>query len=418
MEKIRTRPFTPYNPIGEEEVMAAESVVKSGVLSDFIGAKYDSKFLGGKNVQEFEKRWADYHKIKYAVSFNSATSALISSIGALGILPGDEVIVIGYSMCISATAPLFYDAIPVFVDIEEDYYCMDPKRIEGKITKRTKAILPVDIFGQSSDMVEINKIAKKHNLKVLNDASHVPGARYLDGYAGTFGDIGVYSLNQHKIIHCGEGGIAVTNNEELALRLRLIRNHAEAVVSGMKTKVNLVNLIGGNYRLPEIEAAIAIEQLKKLPKLLEQRIELANYLTENLIKLDFLTVPKLRDKAQHVYYLYPIRFNEEIAGISRAKYIENINALGIPLHKLAGGYVKPIYTEPIFVKKDEFKNGYPYNLVSESERQDYNYNKVDCPVIEKFYHHEFIVTAYNYPPLTKTDMDDIIKAFEKAAIIK
>lgn len=416
MEKIRTKPFTLYNPIGEEEAKAAEAVVRSGMLSDFIGAKYDVKFFGGKNVQELEKRWAEYHQVKYAVSFNSATSALIASIGALGILPGDEILVIGYSMCISATAPLFYDAIPVFVDLEEDYYCMDPKKIEEKITKRTKAILPVDLFGQSSDMIEINKIAKKHNLKVLNDASHVPGSKYFDGFAGTFGNIGVYSLNQHKIIHCGEGGIAVTNDEELALRLQLIRNHAEAVIPGMERKVNLINMIGGNYRLPEMEAAIAIEQLKKLPKLLEQRIELANYLSEGLEKLDFITPPKVRDGSEHVYYLYPIKFNEEIAGLNRAKYIENINALGIPLHKLAGGYIKPLYKDPIFARQNEFKNGYPYSLVPEDERQ--NYSIVTNPVIEKFHQKEFIVTAYHQPPHTKADMDDIIKAFDKAATIK
>lgn len=416
MEKIRTKPFELYNPIGEEEAQAVQRVVKTGMLSDFIGATYDTKFFGGENVQRFEKMWAEYHHVKYAVSFNSATSALIASLGALKILPGDEVLVIGYSMCISATAPLFYDAIPVFVDLEEDYYCMNPKKIEAQITSRTKAILPVDLFGQSSDMIEINKIAKKHHLKVLNDASHVPGSKYLDGFAGTFGDIGVYSLNQHKIIHCGEGGVAVTNDEELALRLQLIRNHAEAVIPGMPKKVNLTNMIGGNYRLPEMEAAIAIEQLKKLPKLLAQRVELAEYLTEGLSKLDFLTPPKVREGCEHVYYLYPIKFDESIAGLNRAKYIENINALGIPLHKLAGGYIKPLYKDPIFARQNEFKNGYPYSLVPKNERQDYT--TVSNPIIEKFHEKEFIVTAYHQPPHTKKDMDDIIKAFDKAVIRK
>ena len=416
MEKIRTKPFKSYNPFGKEEVEAVNKVVKSGILSDFIGAIYDDKFFGGKYVQKFEKMWADYHQVKYAVSFNSATSALVASLGALEILPGDEILVVGYSMCISATAPLFYDAIPIFVDLEEDYYCMDPKKIKEKITSRTKAILPVDLFGQSSDMVEINKIAKKYNLKVLSDASHVPGSKYLDGYAGTFGDIGVYSLNQHKIIHCGEGGVAVTNDEELALRLQLIRNHAEAVIPGMHKKISLVNMLGGNYRMGEMEASIAIEQLKKLPKLLDQRISLANYLTDGFSKLEFITPPKVRETCNHVYYLYPIKFDEQIAGISRVKYIENINTLGIPLHKLAGGYIKPLYKEPIFAKQNEFKNGYPYNLVENKYR--INYTKVSNPVIEKFYEKEFIVTAYHQPPNTKEDMDDIIKAFTKAVNIK
>jgi len=416
MEKIRTRPFEAYNPIGEEEVKAVEEVVRSGILSDFIGALYDKKFYGGKKVQELEEKWAEYHKVKYAISFNSATSALIASLGALEILPGDEVLVIGYSMCISATAPLFYDAIPVFVDLEEDFYCMDPKKIEEKITTRTKAILPVDLFGQSSDMIEINKIAKKHNLKILSDASHVPGSRYLDGYAGTFGDIGVYSLNQHKIIHCGEGGIAVTDNEELALRLQLIRNHAEAVIPNMPKKVKLTNMLGGNFRMPEMEAAIAIEQLKKLPILLEQRIELADYLSKHLSKLDFLTTPKIRDGASHVYYIYPLKFDENIAGLNRTKYIKNMDALGMPLHKLAGGYIKPLYKDPIFARQNEFKDGFPYSLAPQSERQ--NYTKTSNPVIERFYEKEFIVTTYHQPPNTKRDMDDIIKIFDKASCIK
>lgn len=414
MEKIRTKPFPAYNPIGEEEAQAAAAVVRTGMMSDYVGRDCD-KFLGGKYVREFEARWAEYHHVKHAITFNTATSALIAGIGAFGIMPGDEVIVIAYSMCISATAPLFYDAIPVFADIEDDCYCIDPKSIEERITPRTKAILTVDLFGQSADMDKVNAIARKHNLKVLCDSSHVPGCEYNGGYAGTFGDVGVYSLNQHKIIHCGEGGVAVTNDDEMALRLQLIRNHAEAVVGGMKYK-NLANMAGGNYRLPETEAAIAIEQLKKLPKLIRQRVELADYLTEKLSKVEFLTTPKVRANSKHVYYLYPLKYNEEAAGIPRAKYIENVNISGIPLHRFAGGYIKPLYLEPIFAEREKFKNGFPYNLHSESERPAYR--RGICPVTERLYDKEMIVTAYNYPPNTKADMDDIVKAFTKAAIVK
>lgn len=414
MEKIRTKPFPLYNPIGEEERVAVSEVVKTGMLSDYIGRDCE-KFLGGKYVREFEKRWADYHKVKHAVSFNTATSAIIAAIGASGILPGDEVVVIAYSMCISATAPLFYDAIPVFADIESDYFCMDPKSLEEKITPRTRAILSVDLFGQSADMEKINGIAKKHNLKVICDSSHVPGCEYKGGFAGTFGDIGVYSLNQHKIIHCGEGGVAVTNDDDMALRLQLIRNHGEAVVGDMKYK-NLNNMLGGNFRMPEMEAAISIEQLKKLPTLVRQRRELAEYLTENLSKVEFLTPPQIRADSNHVYYLYPIKYHEDISGVSRERYVKNINELGIPLYRLAAGYIKPLYLEPIFAEREKFKGGYPYNLIPEDERP--NYSKGVCPVTERFYDKELIVTSYNYPPLTKKDMDDIIKVFVKAGTMK
>ena len=414
MEKVRTAPFPPYSPIGEEEARAAAAVVRSGMLSDYLGSHSD-KFGGGRNVRALEAAWADYHQVKHAVTFNSASSALVAAIGALGILPGDEVLVIGYSMCISATAPLFFDAVPVFVDLEDDFYCMDPDRIEAAITPRTRAILPVDLFGQSSDMLRINAIAAKHNLKVLCDASHVPGCRYLDGYAGTFSDIGVYSLNQHKIIHCGEGGIAVTNDDDLALRLKLLRNHGEAVVRDMGY-TNLTNMVGGNLRMTEVEAAIAIEQVKKLPRLVEQRVALADYLTEHLGKLDFLTPPQLRPDAAHVYYLYPIKYHEEATGLTRSKYVQNVRDCGIPLYRFAEGYVRPLYLEPVFAERDSFKNGFPYSLHAERERPSYAHGV--CPVTERFHEKELIVTAYNYPPLTFGDMDDIIKAFAKAALMK
>lgn len=400
--------FPQYNPIGSEEVKAASEVVKSGMLSDYIG-RLGTKFEGGTKVREFEKKWADYHHVKHAITFNSATSALIAGIGSLGIQPGDEVLVIGYSMCISATAPLFYDAIPIFVDIEDNYFCMDPVDVEAKITSKTKAILPVDLFGQSTDMLALRKIAKKHNLLILSDSSHVPGARYLDGYAGTFGDIGVYSLNQHKIIHCGEGGVAVTNDDELAMKLKLIRNHAEAVVGDLGN-FPLGNMLGGNYRLPEIESAIAIEQLKKLPSLIQKRIELANELTEQIGKIDFLQPPELRPTCEHVYYLYPILFDESKAGFSRETYLNKVRELGLDLYRFAGGYIKPLYQEPIFRKHENFKNGFPFNL----NKSFIDYRSVTLPITESLYNERMIVTSYNYPPLTKKDMKKICDIFAAA----
>lgn len=410
--KVRSRPFPPYNPIGSEEAVAAAEVVRSGMLSDYLGSHSD-RFLGGARVREFERRWADYHHVKHAVSFNSATSALIAGLGAFGLLPGDEVLVVGYSMCISATAPLFYDAVPVFVDIEPDHFCMDPADVRRKITPRTKAILPVDLFGQSADMQAIMEIASAHSLQVLCDSSHVPGCRYHGGYAGTFGDIGVFSFNQHKIIHCGEGGIAVTNDEELALRLRLIRNHGEAVVGEMGYPYR-TNMIGGNLRLPEVEAAIATEQLKKLPGLIQKRVDLANYLSEKLSKLDFLVPPQLRPESSHVYYLYPVKYRAEAAGQSRERYVRNINELGIPLYRFAAGYVQPLYLEPVFAEREKLRGGFPWSMLPERDRP--TYAKGICPITERMHERDLIVTAYTYPPLQRTDMDDIAKAFERAAV--
>lgn len=403
--------FPPYNPIGPEEAEAAARVVRTGMLSDFLGSA-DPKFYGGENVRRFEKMWSDYHGVGDSVTFNSATSALIAAVGAVGIMPGDEVLVIAYSMCISATAPLFYGGVPVFVDIEEDMFCMDPALIEARITDRTRAILTVDLFGQSSDMVAIRGIADKHGLKIICDAAHVPGCRYNGGYAGTFGDIGVYSFNQHKIVHCGEGAAAVTNDPDMAMRLRLIRNHGEAAVEGLGFS-DFRNIVGGNFRLPEIEAAIMIEQLKKMPDLLEKRIALADCLTEELSKLEFVMPPKVRDGSDHVYYLYPIRYHPSASGIDRAQFLKNLGELGVPVYKFMGGYIRPLYLDPPFSHKSDFRKGHPFDL---ADPASVDYRKGLCPVVERLHEQEMIVTAFTYPPLTRDDMKFIASAFEKAAM--
>lgn len=179
-----TQSFRHYNPISAEEVQAAKEVIESGVLSQFIGA-WHSDFLGGPKVKEFEAQCARYFGIKHAITVNSWTSGLIAAVGAIGIQPGDEVIVTPWTMCASATAILHWNAIPVFADIDPITFCLDPKSVEVNITPYTKAIMAVDIFGMSADMDALMDIAKRHGLKVISDTAQAPGARYKDRYAGT-----------------------------------------------------------------------------------------------------------------------------------------------------------------------------------------------------------------------------------------
>jgi dTDP-4-amino-4,6-dideoxygalactose transaminase len=174
--RAKNRPFPAYKPIGEEEKQAAIRVIESGALSKFIGS-YGEQFLGGVEIQSFEKEWCKKFGVKHAITMNSATSGLIAAMGAIGIEPGDEVIVTPYSMCISATAPLFYGAVPVFADVEPEYFCLDPKSVEKAITPRTKAIIVVDLFGGAHDVDAINAIAKKHGLKVIADSAGPPTSR-------------------------------------------------------------------------------------------------------------------------------------------------------------------------------------------------------------------------------------------------
>ena len=408
---IRTKPFGPSITTGQEEIDAGIKVLESGILSGFVGSPSD-EFFGGKYVQELERDWSEKFEVKYSISCNSATSALIMAMGAIEIGPGDEVIVSPYTMSATATAILFYNGIPIFSDIESDMFCLDPKKIEEKITANTKAIVTTDIHGQSSDMDAIIKIASKYNLKVIVDSAQSPGAKYKGKYAGTVGDIGIYSLNRHKNIQTGEGGIAVTSDDELALRMQLIRNHAEALTgSGIDrfTPKSLVNMLGFNFRMTEIEAAIGIEQLKKLDTLNAHRLELTQYLNEKLSSYEAITLPKVREDCTHIYYMHVMKFDEKIAGISRERFIEAIQAEGITIW---GGYMKPLYLEPLYQQKTAYKDGYPFkNNAAYNKEIDYSYGI--CPVAERLYEKETIVNIYNYSPLTKNDINDIANGFEK-----
>ncbi|MES2855405.1 MAG: aminotransferase class I/II-fold pyridoxal phosphate-dependent enzyme, partial [Bdellovibrionota bacterium] len=208
-QKTRTKPFTLRTTILKEDIDAAVAVLQSGDISMFFGSPGEF-FLGGPRVKEFEKKWADRYGFKHAITVNSWTTGLMACVGALGIEPGDEVLCTPYSMSATATSILFYGGIPVFVDIEEKTFNIDPKKIETKITPRTKAIMLVHLFGHPAAMDEIIAIAKKHNLKIIEDGAHAPGAKYKGKYVGALSDLGGFSFNYHKHIHAGEGGLIVT----------------------------------------------------------------------------------------------------------------------------------------------------------------------------------------------------------------
>lgn len=406
-EPVRKTPFPEYITIGNEEKHAVMEVLDSTVLSKYLGT-WSPDFYGGPKVRQLEQNWAQYFRIKHAVSVNSATSGLYAAIGAAGVSPGDEVIVSPYTMTASATAALVYGAIPVFADIDPQIFCLSPESIKKCITPYTKAIIVVDIFGHPADMDEIMDIARDHDIVVIEDAAQAPGAKYKGRNAGTLADMGVYSLNYHKTIHCGEGGVVVTDNDDFAERLQLIRNHAEVVVKDKGVK-NLINMIGFNYRITEIEAAIAIEQLKKLEKLLLPRIESANYLTKNLSEFPCIVPPHVRSGVHHGYYTYPLIYHAEEVGIPRERFVSALNAEGIPM---ANGYVEPLYLEPCYQQQIAFgKDGFPFTYPGYKGKV--NYQRGICPVTERMYNTELMLTNICHANVTNSDLDDLISAFEK-----
>jgi dTDP-4-amino-4,6-dideoxygalactose transaminase len=412
---VRENLFPAYTTIGEEEKKAVCEVIDSGILSRFLGCWHDD-FYGGPQVQKMEKEWAEYFGAKHAISVNSCTSGLYCAVAATGLEPGDEVIVSPYTMSASATSAIVNNAIPIFADIEEDCYCLDPESIREKITPRTKAIVVVDIFGLPYDADAINKIAKEHNLIVIEDTAQAPGAKYKGKFAGTLGDMGVFSLNYHKHIHSGEGGVITTNSDELAEKLQLVRNHAEVVVGDKGTK-NLVNMVGFNYRMTEMEAAVSRCQLKKLDGLLSKRQENCAYLSEKLGEIPAIKAPVIREGCEHAFYMQPFKFKEEIAGISREIYIDAVKA-ELPPSKLreqegvliSCGYAKPLYLEPIYQKRIAYgSKGFPFNLAEFG----LDYSKGTCPVTEKMYEKELFAHDLMHSAMSKEDLEDVVAAFTK-----
>lgn len=413
-KKLRNTPLESRSTIGPQEKKAVMDVMDSDVLSAFIGAPGE-KFLGGNKVLEFENKWKKKYGFKHVISVNSWTSGLIISVGAIGIEPGDEVICSPYTMSASATSVLFYGGIPVFADIDPNSYCLDPKSIESKITERTKAILVVHIFGGCADMEAILKLSKKYNLKVIEDAAQAPGIKYKNQFIGAIGDVGGFSLNFHKHIHTGEGGVIVTNNDDIAFKAQLIRNHGENYANEL-TLNHLPNIIGGNYRLTEIQAAIGIIQLNKLESIIAHRNVLANYLHQEISKIDCLETYIPDNDSDHSYYIFPIKFLEKKAKISRGLFVKAVNdefpnASGWESVPLTEGYVEPLYLNSIYQNQIAIgSKGFPFKF---NTNVKYDYSKGTCPVTEKMYYNEMLITPIVREPLNISDMQDLIDAIKK-----
>ncbi|MFT5229601.1 MAG: perosamine synthetase [Urechidicola sp.] len=405
-EKLIVKKFLPYNSLGEEERLAVNQVMDTGILSNYLGC-WDEKFYGGEKVREFEEACQNFFKVKHAITVNSWTSGLIAAVGALDIEPGDEIIVSPWTMCASATAILHWNAIPVFADIDPNTFNIDPVSVEKNITSRTKAIMAIDIFGQSADMNALRVIANKHNIKIISDTAQAPGALYDGKFAGTLADIGGYSLNYHKHIHTGEGGVVVTNDDALAERVRLIRNHAEAVVED-KGEERINNMLGYNFRLGEIECAIGIEQLKKLPNIILLRQQLAERLNAGLDNLNGLTLPIVKERSSHVYYMYCMTLDIDELGVSRDVIADALEAEGVMLYRR----YQNLHLLPMYQKKIAYgNNGFPWssNLVS----RDVSYEKGICPVAEKLNDETFLGFGMCVYELSNDDIDLIIKVFAK-----
>ena len=297
----------------------------------------------------------------------------------------------------------FYGGIPIFADIDPKRYTIDPISVESKITQRTKAIMVVHLFGYPADMDGLQQIADKYKLKIIEDAAQSPGVFYKGKPVGAIGDIGGFSLNYHKHIHTGEGGLIVTNDEDLARRSSFIRNHGENATEAYQVE-DISNLVGSNYRFTELQAAIATEQFKKLSKILKYRQKLAKVLDARIRDIPGLEIQEIENGSSHAYYMYPIKYSPEFFGISRNIFLKAVSAeLPAPTSwettPLAEGYIKPLYLNPIYQNKIAIgKKGFPFNY---NPGVTYDYAKGLCPITESLYEKKLLIT-----PLIREGMDE------------
>lgn len=324
--------------ITDTEIEAVNSVLRSDRLS-----------LGPK-LQEFEQAIAYYAGASHGVAVNSGTSGLHLCVRALGLKEGDEVITSPFSFAASANALLYERVTPVFVDIDPDSLNIDPQRIEAAITKSTRAILVVHVFGRPARMDQIIPLAKRHNLLLIEDACEAIGAEYQGRKVGTFGDAGVFAFYPNKQITTGEGGVVVTSSSQLDAKLRVLRNQGRDPEAGWFDHVEL----GYNYRLPEINCALGLEQLKRLDSILRVRESVARRYNEKLARQSRLVLPELDIPDGRIsWFVYVVRLGSELTRAQRDWIWSELQQRGIGCAR----YFAPIHLQPFYVKLFGFRPG-------------------------------------------------------------
>ena len=352
--------------IGDEEIENVVEVLKSGMIAQ------------GPKVEEFEEEFAEWVGADYGIAVNSGTAALHVALLSCGIGEGDEVITSPFTFIASGNSIVYTGAKPVFADIDLETYTIDPNSIEDLITENTKAILPVQLYGQSADMDGINEIAEKYGLTVIEDAAQAHGATFNGTPVGSMGDMACFSFYPTKNMTTSEGGIITTNDEELAENARIFRAHGASIRYHHSE-------IGYNFRMTDISAAIGLAQLDKIDDFNCKRIENAAYLNEGLSDVDGIITPYCADGSKHVYHQYTIRVEKG----DRDDWVDIINDCGVGtgIH-----YPIPLYNQPIY-KSLGFEG--------------------DCPNAELAA--DNVISLPVHPSLTKEDLDLVIEAVKTAS---
>lgn len=367
--------------IGDEDIEAVIQVLRGDYLTT------------GPSVTRFEEEVARYVEAKYSVAVSNGTAALHMAMFGCGIQAGDEVIVTPMTFAASSNAILYIGATPVFVDIDELTLNIDVKSIESKITNKTKAIVAVDFAGQPVDLEEIIEIAKRYDLMVIEDGAHSLGSEYKDKKVGNLADVTTFSFHPVKPITTGEGGIATTNNPEIYKRMKMFRTHGITREHDMLTDLDQGDwyyeqqMLGYNYRLTDIQAALGSSQLHKIDKFIKRRREIVAQYNEAFRENEGVIIPYEKDDRKSGCHIYVIRINLSIVRATRKQVYEALKAenIGVNVHYI------PVYYHPYY--------------------KELGYEKGICPTAEQLY--EEIITLPLFPTMTQKDISDVIMAVNK-----
>ena len=366
--------------IDEMDIQAVVDVLRSDWLTT------------GPKVAEFEHALADYVGTKYAVAVSSGTAALHCAMYALGIGPGDEVIVPPMTFVATANAVVFQGGTPVFADVDPDTLLIDPAKVKERITARTKAIIGVDYAGHPCDWDRLRQIADSYKLRLVADGCHALGAEYKGRKVGTLADMTIFSFHPVKHITTGEGGMIATDDPELANRMRRFRNHGIDADHATRTKQGTwrykMTDLGYNYRITDFQCALGISQLKRLPRFLERRREIAHRYDEAFASLPGIDPLVVRPDVAHAYHLYVIRIDPAILGIDRAALFTKLRekGIGVNVHYI------PVHLQPFYRKKFHTGPGM-------------------CPVAEAAY--EQIISLPMFPGMTDDQVEVVISTLQK-----
>lgn len=424
---VRTRPFSSRPYLDEQEVEAVVRTIREGVLSRFVGSLLPgtreelqrtsaelldldepASFLGGPNVRRFEAAWAAAHGTPFAVAMNSATSAETAALMAMGVTAGAEVITTPLSFTASASAIVAANAVPVFADIDAETLCLDPSAVAAAIGPRTACIVPVHWCGNAGDFEPILDLARRHGLKVLEDAAQAPGSLYRGRFLGSWGDAGTFSFSEPKPVTTGEGGMLVTGNVETAEKCRLIRNHGECIPTAADTDEYVVNVVGQNFRMTETTAAIGWVQTSKLSAVHSIRNRNHLHLVGRVAEVagEYLVPQRLTHPETFSGYTSAFRWSEERSEISRDVVAAALRAEGIPV---ATGVGRLMSDNELFQRRLAYGNGHHPFAAASSVR----YDPESLPVAHRIHDHEYLAFFLAGWPNTEDDMDDIADAFEK-----